>query len=363
MLRCTQTSRALLLALVVAGLPLVAGCPRQPAAQPPTPAVQPRPKTPPTVQPSPRAPGSKLKFAIVPKMRDNPVFVLAKDGALAEAKALGDVEVLYEAPPEGDAVKQAEIVRSLIAKRVDGMAISCNNADVLKDPINEAMAAGIPTICFDSDSPGSQRILYYGVDSRKAGAKLGELLVKALGTDLEGDVGQVTGVAGAPNLEERMDGLREYLAQKAPKLKLLPAQPCDDSTTTGLQVVQDILRGHPDLKGLILVGGWPIFSEFPGPFAEYPEPTKAKVVSFDALETEWEYVRRGYVYALVAQRCFHWGKESVRILHEIVVDKRQYDTQFVDGGMDLVVRDKALADQIGGVTVDVYAERWRTKRF
>jgi len=363
MLRCTPTGKLLLLALIAFGLLLLAGCPQKPATQSPTPAIQPPPKTAPAREPSPTAGGAKLKFAIVPKMRDNPVFVLAKDGALAQAKEFGDVEVLYEAPPEGDAVKQAEIVRSLIAKRVDGMSISCNNADVLKDPINEAMAAGIPTICFDSDSPDSKRILYYGVDSRQAGAKLGELLIKALGSDLAGDVGQVTGVAGAPNLEERMDGLREYLAEKAPNLKLLPAQPCDDSTTKGMQVVQDILRGHPDLKGLILIGGWPLFSEFPGPFSGLKERPRAKVVSFDALETEWEYVRRGYVYALVAQRCFDWGKESVRILHDIVVDQKQYNEPFVDGGMDLVVADQALADQIGGVTVDVYAERWRTKSF
>ena len=37
----------------------------------------------------------KLQFAVVPKAMNNPFFDLSRDGCMAEAKALGNVECIY----------------------------------------------------------------------------------------------------------------------------------------------------------------------------------------------------------------------------------------------------------------------------
>jgi ribose transport system substrate-binding protein len=295
--------------------------------------------------------GKKYQFALVPKLRDNPVFQLAHEGALAAAKELGDVEVVFQAPERADTAKQIADIESLIAKKVDGIAISCNQGDALVPVIDKAVQAGIATITFDSDAPKSKRITYYGIDSFKAGAKQAELLLEAMkkmGMGTEGKVVIQSGVAGAPNLEERIDGVKSVLGQHK-GIKLLETLFCDDDTSKAVNQLKDVLKAHPDLKGMILVGGWALFAECPGAFEDI-KPGKIAVVGFDALAPEWEYVRQGYVYALVAQRCWHWGYESMKILRDIVAGGKKFP-KFVDSGLDIVTKEN----------VDEYAAKWGEK--
>ena len=83
-----------------------------------------------------RASGKQLTFALVPKLLDNPVFNYAKLGAEKQAKALGNVRIIWRAPQEADAAKQVEIIEGLIALKVDGIAVSCNEPEALR-PAND----------------------------------------------------------------------------------------------------------------------------------------------------------------------------------------------------------------------------------
>src|SRR5262249_2397442 len=102
---------------------------------------------------TPGAPGPKtLRFAVIPKALDIAVFNYAKIGAERAAKSLGNVQVLWNAPPNADQLKQKEILESYITQRVDGIAISALNGDFLTDTINKAIDAGIPVTTWDSDA-------------------------------------------------------------------------------------------------------------------------------------------------------------------------------------------------------------------
>jgi ABC-type sugar transport system substrate-binding protein len=48
----------------------------------------------------------KLRFAVIPKALDIPVFTYAKIGAERQAKEFGDVEILWNAPTSADQLKQ-----------------------------------------------------------------------------------------------------------------------------------------------------------------------------------------------------------------------------------------------------------------
>src|SRR5262245_50767471 len=123
-----------------------------------------------------QAAGRAYTFAFVPKLLDNPVFNYAKVGAEKRARELGNVTILWRAPQEADAAKQVEIIEGLIALKVNGIAVSCNEPTALKPAIDKAVAAGIPVITFDSDSPDSKRLTYYGINDFECGKVLGEQL-------------------------------------------------------------------------------------------------------------------------------------------------------------------------------------------
>jgi len=121
----------------------------------------------------------KARFVVMPKQGDNPVFNYARIGAIEKARELG-VKVIWSAPVSNDEAKQADLLRSFIAQKVDGIAVSCTNAEILSGPINVAVAAGIPVTTWDSDSPNSKRAAFCGLDNYQAGqiiaCELGELL-------------------------------------------------------------------------------------------------------------------------------------------------------------------------------------------
>ncbi len=296
-----------------------------------------------------KAEEKKLVFAFVPKLLDNPVFQLAWQGAQGAAKDLGGgkIEVQRYAPVKSDAVEQAQIIESLIEKKVDGIAISVNDADALRESIDKAVDAGIPVVTFDSDAPRSKRFAYYGTANKPSGRMMGEYLVKQMGT--KGNIGILMGTPGAPNLEERKEGIVEYL-KDYPDIKVVATVYCDDDVNKGVSLMEAAMQAHPDLKGWVLPGAWALFTPPPGPFAS-KKPGDLTVISIDALPEELDYVRQGYVQVLMGQKLWGWGYESVRMLKDIKEGKKIEGV--IDSGVDIVTK----------ANVEEYALKWKTGKW
>jgi ribose transport system substrate-binding protein len=132
---------------------------------------------------------------------------VSHQGALQKAAELSarkpvKVEVFYTGSVAADAAEQVRILEDAVARGVDAVAISCVDPTACIDPINRAVAAGVPVMTWDSDSPQSKRFTYLGVDNYLAGRVAGNLLVSELRG--RGQVAILTGVPGAQNLEERI---------------------------------------------------------------------------------------------------------------------------------------------------------------
>ena len=271
-----------------------------------------------------------LTYAICPKLLDNPVFNYARLGAEKRARELGGIRIVWRAPQEADAAKQVEILEGLIAMKVDGIAISCNEPEALRPAIDRAIAAKIPVITFDSDSPKSKRLTYYGIDDFKCGILLGHALEKQMGG--KGEYAILTGVRGAFNLERRMEGVKAALKSNQ-RMTLVQTVACDDDIAKSVQQIEGVMKARPTLGGWALVGGWPLFAS--GALSSV-DAARTKVVSWDALPPEWSYLESGKVSILLAQRVFHWGVESVNLLKAATSGKKLPRNTFA--GVDLVTQ-------------------------
>ena len=92
-----------------------------------------------------KAADKKYVFALVPKNTNNPFFDQARDGCKKAEKELGGaVECLYVGPGEhGGGEEQVQVVNDLIARHVDGIAVSPSNAPAMgralaRDPVRRA---------------------------------------------------------------------------------------------------------------------------------------------------------------------------------------------------------------------------------
>lgn len=283
----------------------------------------------------------KLRFAVIPKALDIPVFNYARIGAEQAAAEFGDVEVLWNAPASADQLKQKEILESYITQRVDGIAVSALNGDFLADTINRAIDAGIPVTTWDSDSAKSKRIAFYGVDDLASGRIMGEQAIKLL--DGKGKVALITSL-GATNLQNRLTGVREALAA-APGIEIVETYDIQEDMLRCAEIIATGTRRYPDLAAWISVGGWPVFTR--NALASV-DPGKTKVISFDTISPALDLLRENKVQVLLGQKYFGWGSESVKLLREIA-NGRAPASPIIDSGVDVVTREN----------VDEYEKQWK----
>lgn len=283
----------------------------------------------------------KLRFAVIPKALDITVFNYAKIGAERQAAALGDVEILWNAPASADQLKQKEILESYITQRVDGIAISALNGDFLTDTINHAIDVGIPVVTWDSDAPKSRRLAFYGVDDIASGRIMGEEAVKMLGG--KGTVALITSY-GASNLQQRLEGVKEVLA-KHPDMKIVEVYDIKEDALRCAEIISTGTRRYPDLGAWISVGGWPVFTRNA---LVAVDPAKTKVISFDTNPPAPDLLKEGKVQVLLGQKYFGWGSETVRLLHDIKNGKMP-EKPIIDSGVDVVTKDN----------VEKYIEAWK----
>jgi ribose transport system substrate-binding protein len=284
----------------------------------------------------------KLTVAWIPKALDNPIFELGRHGAAQKAAELSakgpvEVEVIYVGPVTADAAEQMRLLDGVISKGVDAVAISCTDPTACIEPINRAVAAGIPVLTWDSDSPESQRFTYYGVDNYLAGRVAGHLLVSALRG--KGDVAILTGVTGSYNLEERIRGFKDVV-DFFPQVHLVTTVASNEDINLGVQVLEETMQAYPDLDGWFFAGIWPLFAERGSmPYWEQAASKEGlQTVAFEALPVELELLQDGYLFGLVGQKYWSWGYDTIQIIYDHIIYGRSYPT-FIDSGINVVVNE------------------------
>ena len=283
----------------------------------------------------------KLRIALIPKALDIPVFNYANQGAQRQAAEFGDVEVIYRGPDHADELKAQEVMESFISQKVDGIAISVLNAELLTPAIDKAVAAGIPVVTWDSDAPNSKRLAFYGVDDFKSGQEMGKQAAELLGG--KGTVAFLTSL-GANNLARRLDGVKDVL-KGFPGIKVIETYDCKEDSVLAAQLIASGTNRYPDLGAWISVGGWPVFTQN----ALEPVPAKTKVISFDTNPPAPNLIKSGKAHVLIGQKYFGWGAEPVKILRAYIKDKTMPSATIIDSGVDVVTAKN----------VDEYMSLWK----
>lgn len=295
---------------------------------------------------APTAERRQLVIAWIPKALNNPVFEVGRKGAEQKARELSqsgpvDVRVLYAGSVASDAAEQVRVIEDMIARGVGAIAISCNDPTACSDPIDRAVEAGIPVMTWDADSPDSQRFTYMGLDNVKAGQAAADLLVKAMGP--RGQLAILTGVPGALNLEERIQGFRQGI-EAYPDLQVVATVVTNDDINLGVQVLEETMQAYPSLDGWFFAGMWPLFAERSAMplWGDAALHHGMKTVAFDALPVELELLRDGYLSGLIDQRNWGWGYNAIQIVYDHVVLGKTF-ASFTDSGFNIITQNNVEA--------------------
>lgn len=278
-----------------------------------------------------------LRFVAIAKSLDNPAFQVAEQGAMDRVAELGDVELEWTAPTGADPAQMVQMIESYVQRGVDGLLVDSLGPSVCI-AVDQAVAAGIPVVTWDSDCPDTNRTAYVGSDNYEGGYKSGELYVEAIGENAGMQrIAILTGQPGAFNLQERDRGFKEALDDLGVDYEIVTTVPGFDDLSRSVEAVENTLRGNPDINGFFFDGPWPLLVE-PSNLPLMIERVQAgdlTVVSFDTLEQQLRYVEEGYVVGLVGQKYYGWGYQGVTVLYEIVKNDASYP-ELVNTGVDVV---------------------------
>jgi ribose transport system substrate-binding protein len=281
----------------------------------------------------------KYTFALVPKNTNNPFFDQARDGCKkAEEESNGAFECLYVGPGEhGGGDEQVQVVADLVAKGVDGIAVSPANAAAMGAALRDAQAANIPVLTWDSDllpEDKALRIAYVGTYNYDIGTNIAQLVQKIKPEG--GTICIQSGGAAAANHNERMQGIRDTLrgskSDQAPGAALAgengwtEAAGCplytNDDFPLAVQQMEDILGKNPDLDAFTPTGGFPQF--VPDAYRAAAQPYKEKIASgelalvvADTLPVQIELLKEGLSAGQVGQRPFEMGYKAMQFLQAI----------------------------------------------
>ncbi len=127
------------------------------------------------------------------------------------AKAAAEYGVTAEmrGPNTFDPQGEVNEFKAVVARKPAGILVSVANSSLMAPEIDAAVAAGIPVITMDSDSPESKRLYFIGTNNLEAGRLGGHRLAAKLNG--KGNVVFFTN-PGQPNLDERMKGYKDVFA-------------------------------------------------------------------------------------------------------------------------------------------------------
>ncbi len=191
------------------------------------------------------------KIVLLVKSLGNGFFEAVADGGKEAAGELDGVESIYMGPSAATAEGQIEIIETLIAQRVDGIAISANDPDALIPVAKKAMKAGIRVISFDSNiSEGGREVALSPSDSELIGSQQVRLIAELC--DYKGQIAILSATAQATNQNEWISYM--YEAFKAPEYKdmeIVEVVYGDDAADKSYREAVGLFKKYPDLAGII----------------------------------------------------------------------------------------------------------------
>ena len=267
-----------------------------------------------------------LRLAFL-SFQTNPFFLQIKEGYTAVAEYLADHNATVDYINMGEELTSDYVVAGIenaITMEYDGIAVNAI-FDGTDEVINKAVDAGIPVITYvaEGNTPG-KRFAMVGQDAYSAGQVAGQEIEKF--TVGEGKIAVITGVFGAVQHEDRMNGAMDYLKENCPDIEVVGTVENKDSATTAYTQTMDFITANPDLKVIYVTAGGTYGAA--QAIQELGLTGKVGVVGYDHTPENMEYVYSGEIVAAISQDPQGMAWDAVVMLYNHIVSGTEYEEHF-----------------------------------
>jgi simple sugar transport system substrate-binding protein len=192
----------------------------------------------------------KFKFVFVNHVTTN-TFFQPTQYAMADAAALlGFPTPQWTGSETSNVSQMVTAMNTAISAKVDGIAVSLVDQQAFNEPVQRALAAGIPVVSYNADVPTNTRLAYIGQDLFASGQAMGEKIAATLPGG--SSVAIFIATPGSLNIQPRADGA--VSAIKASGKNITVKQVATGADQSGEQSAIDAFyTGNKNVKGLYAV--------------------------------------------------------------------------------------------------------------
>ncbi|OED41547.1 D-ribose ABC transporter substrate-binding protein [Endozoicomonas sp. (ex Bugula neritina AB1)] len=248
-------------------------------------------------------------LALVVSTLNNPFFVTLKEGAEAKAKELGYELTILDA--QNDSAREMTNVEDLTVKGVQAILLNPTDSDAAGNAVRIANRADIPVITLDRGANGGEVASHIASDNVAGGEMAGKFIIEQLGS--KGQVLQLEGVPGTSAARERGEGFMKAL--KGSDLELVASQPADFDRSKALNVTENMLQAHPNVKAIFAQNDEMALGALKAVKAAKKDII---VVGFDGTDEGIESVKNGGLAATVAQQAGMIGAIGVEVADNVI---------------------------------------------
>jgi ribose transport system substrate-binding protein len=222
---------------------------------------------------------------------------------------------------------------------------------MMKPEIDAAIAADIPVLTIDTDSPGSNRLFFIGTNNYDAGQLGGQVLAKQLNG--KGNIVAFT-MPNQVNLEERLHGYKDVL-EKYPGIKITQVIDIKGDPRIAFDQTQAIIDKKEPVDGFICLEAQS-GTEVATVLDNNHLAGKKVIVAMDTDDKTLDWVKKGAIAATIAQKPYTMGYVGIKMVDDYHHNKTDISKMastkgplsplpaFVDTGATLV--DKNNVDEI-----------------
>jgi len=193
------------------------------------------------------ASGDKPYVAIISKGFQHQFWQAVQLGATNAAEA-NNVTMTYEGPEnESQVDKQLEQLKAALAKKPSAICFAALDSKAANSLLEEAKAAKIPVIGFDSGVDSDIPVTTAATDSVASAALAADKMAALIGN--KGKVAIVAHDQTSRTGIDRVKGFTDQIMSKYPDIKLLTTQYGGGDQLKSTDITKAIIAANPDIKG------------------------------------------------------------------------------------------------------------------
>jgi ribose transport system substrate-binding protein len=240
-----------------------------------------------------------------------PYWETAKNGFMRGISAM-KVKGEIVGPDTYDPKEEQKEFQRVAKTKPTGILLSAADATLLKGDIDEAIAAGIPVVTVDSDSPGSKRLFFVGTNNYEAGRTGGRRLVELLKG--KGNVVVFT-MPGQANLDERLKGYKDAISDHA-GIKITDIIDFKGDPRVAFDSTQEILAKRKDKIDAFVCLEASAGQEVAEVLSR-AKVTDKTIIAFDTNEETVKWIQQGLIAATIAQKPWTMSYVGLQLLDDI----------------------------------------------